>query len=350
MSLLSMFAGVSTIFGRTVDSELAVPPRGDHGSRVSTLRATDINLVLVAKRRRGHWDDFREIARRIHRQAPDIHVSVVGDRYYNAWRPHLFFRPTWTVSPLALRRLRPLRGTVTQNTFLKKSEEYAVLESAGLPIPKWALLTQQSRPDISRFGDYVVTKPDCGGRGAEVKIKRRSRVRWSLPRNERSRSLGEDGMIVQQFIYTGPWPASYRVTTLFGKVLFAWKVTAASSRRPLLGPDRFREGAEGGGMSIVSSGHGCTFELTREPDVLALAARAHAAFPDHPLLGFDMVREVPSGRLYIIEANSCGQLWHFSSETGLSIQRDNGIDFASQFQGLDVAAQALIEQARRRAA
>ena len=237
-----------------------------------------------------------------------------------------------------------------QNVFLRKSEEYAVMEKAGLPIPRWALLTEEAHPDLTRFGDYVVTKPDCGGRGAEVKIKRRTRVRWHPPRNERARNMGADSIIVQQFIYTGPWPVSYRVTTLFGQVLFAWKVTASSSRRPLLGPDRFREGAAGGGMSIVSSGHGCCFTLTDEPDVLALATRAHAAFPDHPLLGFDMVREVPSGRLYIIEANSCGHLWHFSSKPGLSIQRDNDIDLKSQFQGLDVAAHALIDQARRRAA
>ena len=47
-----------------------------------------------------------------------------------------------------------------------------------MPIPKWALMTKTKRPDLSNFGDYVVTKPDHGGRGAEVKIKRRGRVRW----------------------------------------------------------------------------------------------------------------------------------------------------------------------------
>jgi hypothetical protein len=308
-------------------------------------------LVLVAKRRQGHIADFRAIAQKIGRLAPDIRVSVVKDRSYNAWRPGAILWPTLTVSPLALRRLRPKRGTVAQNDLWPKSREYAALAAAGIPIPRWALLTESDSPDLSNFGEYVVTKPDCGGRGAEVKIRRRGRVRWSAPRNDRAIRLGNGGIIVQEFFYTGLWPISYRVTTLFGRVLFAWKVTASRERRPLLGPDRFREGgADGGGITIVSSGAGCRIELTDDREILDLAVRAHAVFPDHPLLGFDILREEPTGRLVVIEANTCGQLWHFSSATGLSIQQDNRIDFRSQFDGLTVAAHALIDETRQRAA
>ncbi len=312
-------------------------------------RTRRLNLVLVATRRQRHLNDFRKIAQTIRRLAPEIRATVVKDRVYNVLRPRYLLRPTLTVSPITLRRFRPLRGEFKQNILLTKSEEYAVLHAAGLPIPKWALVTEHSTDDLSSFGEYAVIKPDCGGKGAEVKIKRRSRIRWKPPQNKRAVKNGSSGLIVQDFIYTGQWPVSYRATTLFGKVLFAWKVTASQTRRPLLGADRFREGADGGGMSIVSSGSGCTFSLTDESDVLDLAAKAHAAFPDHPLLGFDILREIPSGKLYIIEANSCGQLWHFSTPTGQSIQRDNRLDFAAQFNGFDVAAQVLIEETRRRA-
>jgi hypothetical protein len=306
-------------------------------------------LVLVARPRQGHVADFQAIAGEIRRLVPDIHVTVVRDRFYNAYRPQYFVRPTLTVSPIELRKLRPPRGTLVQNVFWKKSTEYLALEAAGFPVPHWALLTENNTVDLSGFGEYAVTKPDCGGKGAEVKIKRRSRIRWKPPKNARAKIAGDSGLIVQEFIYTGQWPASFRVTTLFGQVLFAWKVTAANSRRPLLGPNRFSEGSQGGGISIVSSGAGCQFHLADDPDVLALASRAHAVFPDHPLLGFDILREVPSGKLFIIEANTCGQLWHFSSRTGLGIQRDNHIDFKAQFNGLETAARVLIEQTRRRA-
>lgn len=309
------------------------------------------NLVLVAKRQHGHVRDFRAIAKSIHRRASDIRVTVMADRFYNAWRPQFLRRPTLTFSPVKLRYFQPLRGALRQNSMLSKSEEYTLMDAAGLPTPRWTLLTRENpQPDLSDFGDYVVTKPDCGGRGAEVKIRRRGRVRWCPPAEEQDRALYESGIVVQQFVYTGKWPTCYRVSTLFGQVLYAWKATAATSRRPLLGPNRFREGAEGGGISIVSSGRGCSFELADDADVLDLATRAHAAFPDHPLLAFDIIREVPSGDLYLIEANSCGRSWHFSSPAGVSIQRENDFDLSQQFQGLEVAATTLIDQTRRLAA
>ena len=65
------------------------------------------------------------------------------------------------------------------------------------------------------------------------------------------------------------------------------------------------------------------------------------AFPDIPLLGFDIVREVPSGKLYVLEANAVGYVWQFSSPMGLDMQRDYNINFESQFDGLRRAAHIL---------
>ena len=131
---------------------------------------------------------------------------------------------------------------------------------------------------------------------------------------------------MQEFIYTGPWPVSYRVATLFGKAIWSWRVEASHERRALRGPDVFADGATGGGMSIVSTGQGCRFELNCEPDVIALAEQAHGAFAEIPLLGVDIIREQPSGKLYVIEANSCGRTWHFSGTKGRAIQRQFGFD------------------------
>lgn len=308
------------------------------------------DLMLVAKAKQGHAQDFRRIAEIIRRRTRDVVPYVVSDRIYNSLRTCLSWRPSLVVSPLELKHLAPLRGNVCQNRLLFKSVEYGRLDSAAIPIPKWDLVTPTHTPDLSSFGPYVVQKPDCGGRGAEVRIKRRGRVRWSPPKNGRSIKIGATNLIVQDFVFTGPWPSSYRVTTWFGRPLFAWKVTAAQSRRPLSERYGFRGGDVGGGMSICSSGEGCTFELCFDEDVLELACRAHQAFSDFPILGVDIVRDAESGQLYVLEANSCGHLWHFSSPTGLSIQRDNGIDFASQFNGLERAAEVLIEETLSRAA
>ena len=215
-------------------------------------------------------------------------------------------------------------------------------------MPKWALLTRDQRPSLEDFGPYVVCKPDAGAKGAEVKIKRTGRVRWNPPANNLARRLKSDGLLAQEFIYTGPWPVSYRVTTLFGKALFSCRVEADRSRRPLQGPDQFR--SQGGGMSICSSGKACTFELNHDREVIELGERAHAAFPDIAVLGVDIIREQPSGKLYVIEVNSTGGTWHFSSATGQSVQQGAEINFESQFDGLKTAAEVLVEQTHRAAA
>jgi glutathione synthase/RimK-type ligase-like ATP-grasp enzyme len=89
--------------------------------------------------------------------------------------------------------------------------------------------------------------------------------------------------------------------------------------------------------------------LNNEPEIIALGERAHRAFPEIPFLGIDILREEPSGRLYVIEVNSAGDVWHFSSRTGRSIQQWAGIDFASQYGGLRRAAEILVTETRSQA-
>jgi hypothetical protein len=309
--------------------------------------ARQCNLLLVCKRRLHEHDDFTRIAHLIHQTAPDVHVRLVSDRSRNALRPDYWFRPTLAVSTEGLRRFRPMRGRLFHGRQLTKSQEYAALERIGVSVPRWTVLSEDTTPDLSGFGKYVVCKPDLGACGAEVKIKRKTRVRRGRIHTDYE---GDSDLMVQEFIYTGPWPVCYRVSTFFGSVLGAWRVEADRNRRPLQGPEAFAGGPQDGGISIASSGRGCTFTLADDPEILALAQTAHAAFPDIPLLGVDIVREVPSGKLYVLEVNSCGRTWHFSSARGLSIQQSFGIDLKSQFDALNIAAAVLVEHTRRYAA
>ena len=306
------------------------------------------SLVLVAKRSQNHLPDFVRMSRYIRTIAPDVRPVVVADRPYNALRPSLWLRPTLVFSPVLLRKVRLIRGRIFHGISLSKSEEYARLETCGIPVPRWALLTEHQHPNLDGFGNYVVSKPDRGGRGAEVKIRKKTRVRWKPIERTLPRRCSD--LVVQEFIYTGPWPISYRVTTLFGKALWSWMAEADHARRPLKGADVFADGPEGGGMSIVSTGSGCRFSLSYDAEVIALAERAHAAFPDIPLIGVDIIREQPGGRLYVIEVNSCGQTWHFNSPTGRAIQEQFAFDLESQFDGLRKASHILIDHTRRLAA
>jgi glutathione synthase/RimK-type ligase-like ATP-grasp enzyme len=233
---------------------------------------------------------------------------------------------------------------VFQGKGLSKSEECSRLGAAGMPVPCWALLTPEVSPDTNGLGEYVVMKPDIGGRGADIKIVRRDRVRW---REQKTQFAGRSpNWIVQEFIYTGPWPVSYRVATLFGNALWAIRIEADNRRYPLKERYGFRGAGSRGGMSIVSSGKGCEIELCDDQEIIELAESAHLAFPDIPLLGVDILREEPTGNLYIIEVNAVGYTWHFTSPKGKQFQKHFNFCLESQFDGIRKAARILAEKTR----
>ena len=100
---------------------------------------------------------------------------------------------------------------------------------------------------------------------------------------------------------------------------------------------------------MVSNKRDSSYALARDADVIALAENAHAAFPDQPLLGTDIVRDADTGKLYVIECNPRGDAWLLSSDMGRMIEQANGLDFARQFGALDIAAETLIRETRARA-
>lgn len=300
-----------------------------------------MNLVMVARRREPHvLRDFREVAAICRHIAPDIRPIAIFDAPSSQLRYSFFLRPTLI---FALRRLlfyHPFNGALRSSKLLPKSEEYRRLQGIGIRVPRWRLLTRRHSPAVADLGRYVVSKPDYGGLGADVRIRRAGRVRWA-PSNTPVRFASRSAIIAQEFIYTGPWPVSYRVSTLFGRALYSQRAEGSHQRRPILGPESFTT------SSVTATHQGCSFALDNDREVIELAERAHAAFPDIAFLGVDILREMPSGRLFVLEVNSAGADWHFSSLRGTAIQAFAGIDYASQFGGLQRVAEILIEETRR---
>lgn len=319
------------------------------GSRLASGVTHNLVLVLGPLIQR---QEFELLARHVREVAPEIQTAVLDDRPMELSAiPLALDLPTLTFSPAPLRHLRPFRGAVFQGKALSKSQEYAALERAGVPVPKWEVVTPDRVPDLTEFGPYVVFKPDLSGKGADVRIMRKGRVRWRPPSTDFTNALAglNRNWIVQDFVYTGPWPVSYRVTTLFGEPIFSLRVEADRRRRGLRHRYDFPGIAAGAGVSIVSSGAGCVFSLSAEPRILALAGRAHQAFPTIPLLGVDVLEDVETGQLYVVEVNAVGLTWHFSSRPGRAVQQQFGIDLDAQFDGRRKAARILTEQVRRHA-
>jgi hypothetical protein len=294
-------------------------------------------LILVANPALTTDADFAELAAWITELSPETAVFVLPDVEHADTLAQVPDLPTLTVSPAPVRRLRPRRGPLFQGQFVAKSEEYRALEAIGVPVPRWCRLLPGRPVLLDGFGSHVVTKPDFGARGADVRVERRELVKWAPPRTELSEQLGGPWgpRIAQELVYTGPWPQSHRVATLFGSVLLAFRVEAAHSRRPLADRSSFH------GQSIVSSGRGCTFELFADPEILSLAERAHTAFPRVPLLGVDILRDAETGQLFVIEVNSLGLTWHFSWPDAEQVQSQFGLDLNAQFNGRRRAATVL---------
>lgn len=290
------------------------------------------NLILVHQETKQDRADYEEIARRA-----DVDVFIVDTKAPALDDPRFdAAAPTLTVSPMPIKRFAPPRGPVCQGFEHPKSEQYRRLAGLALPVPKWTVIEEPTALDPADWGSYVVVKPDLGRKGAEIFIKRTGRVRYRAA-----------GFLAQQFVYTGRWPVNYRVVTLFGRTLMSWRCEADHRFVPLESRWDFKAR---GGITVVSNKRDSRYTLAFDSDVIALAERAHAAFPDQPLLGTDIVRDADTGELFLIECNPRGDAWLISSVMGRLIEEANGLDFAAQFGALDIATETLCRETRARAA
>lgn len=297
------------------------------------------NLVLVHWPERQSPEDLQDVARRIEARDPSIRVTIVETKARDRLAAlRLAMRPTIGVSFMPVRHFRLLRGRMYQGEDLPKSIQYRRYREAGVPVPDWHEIGPDTALDPGEWGAYVVVKPDLSKKGAGIQIKRTGRVRHKAD--------GEP-MLAQKFVYTGRWANHTRVVTLFGRALLQMHVEISHDFRPLESRFAFR-GADGvGGAPIVSNKKSSAYSLTDDPATVELGERAHAAFPDIPLLGHDIVRDAETGELFVLESNTRGDVWLFSSGVGRDIQRRNGFDFYPQFDGLERAADALVAQVRR---
>jgi len=185
-----------------------------------------------------------------------------------------------------------------------------------------------------------VRKPDYGAKGAEVRIVKRERVRWK--RVVTSAAGPSPALLVQEFIYTGLWPVSYRVNTLSVVSCTAYELrptptarfcaarTTSTSEDREIACRSFQMCATPR-LSIVMTLR--SFGLASTRLALFLTCRCWCRYIER------------SQRRAIVrnEVNALGHNWNFSKEF-----RDNfALDPARQFDGLRKAAYVLAEQTQR---
>jgi hypothetical protein len=261
-----------------------------------------------------------------------------------------------------MQTFQPKRGFAYCGRFISKIEQLTKLHEAGITIPLSASLVFGQPLDERVWGPLVVLKPTRLGfmsRGAVFLMRTRRAHELAETIFPSEHPVRKQPVLVQRFVDTGAWPSYYRVLTLFGEALYCRQTYTNKPRPPLDAPDDVLMNAK-----IATNTESTTKRQQRaadDPDVLDLARRVYAAVPSIPLQGVDMIREVSTGRLFVLEINPGGNTWHFSSshmaqrrerrrktlppeEQNVFLTREDRIE---QFGAWDIAAKVLIEKTNR---
>jgi hypothetical protein len=318
-----------------------------------------MRTLIIVHRGSDYRADFEDIAARVRAIDAQIQTFVLSFRDRGPLPPTAWEHPALIVSLTSRFLLQPERGTVRRNYQVDKLVQARILRARGIPVPPQLPFRFGMKLDPVLFGDFVILKPmslHLTSRGEGIHLLRRRNLEKMTARDFPADHLihrDTSGYLVQKFIDTGPRVSDNRVATFFGQVLYANCATARSPRPGLRDI--------GFGLKeppILSLVMETEWRWHADEDTLALARRVHAAFPDVPLLGTDILREAETGRLYVLECNPGGNTWHFSSPTGrdwqAKIGQSLGVSGAGaeslgrrllteQFGAFDVVARALVE-------
>lgn len=306
-----------------------------------------INLSFFCYPKRFAIEHFAEIARRVRDRHPNIVASVHSTKRFLPTAAAVIAqigRPTLSIELDRVRPIAPFRGARLRQLDISKIDELRRLEAAGVPVPRWTEIVPGTVLNRAEWGPYVITKPSNGARGAYVRVRRTASVRHRQPEEFEEGHLGRQApMIAQEFVFTGKMPVSYRVVTFLGRPVAAIRYEGRI-QRPLDGRFDFKAT---GGHNIVATAKGARISLAFDPDIIDLARKVHQAFPAVPVLGTDVVRDVETGRLYVLECNPSGAVWILGNRAGKRMEDEFGFDLRAQFNAFDVVADASAEAALR---
>jgi hypothetical protein len=305
--------------------------------------------TLILLHRSHAESDFKKIADRIEKRAPDIVVVTGSLNVDEALPPAVWARPTLTVA-LGAFKLQIKRGLVYRCQQVLKDKQFEYYRAAGLDTPFTTRFRLGMELDPGLWGEHVVLKPvHINSHGEGIHLVRTGRISTlALEDFPQNHPIHKDEYLVQQFIDTGEFPCHYRVLSFLGEPLFFRRTFMTIARPPLDADD---ESLMKGNIVSNFQEEGGSTELIKDPEVLVFARRMHAAMRGIPLQGLDILRDIRNGKLYALESNCGGNTWAFSSEAGEKARRFFGGagPMIKQFGAWDIAADALIKHTRAEA-
>jgi hypothetical protein len=309
------------------------------------------NLCIIPAYHRFDNRDIREIVTRVQSMDGSILVTVRSPFQQSAsveegrWK-----LPSLTVAFGESGFFVPRRGPLYECKPCPKLEQYARFVDAGLNTPRTARHVPETHYDPGLWSEFVILKPlplTLTSRSGSCVLMRSSQlsVRGTLA-FPAGHALRDAPALVQEFIDTGLYPQKWRVLSFLGEPLYSSITRSLVPRASLDSSDEVIESSIVDAKNKPSKyldSEGRRNELKTDPEVLAFARRIHAVFPRNTLLGIDILRRESDGRLFVLEVNAGGNVWHFSSRKEGHRQRLGGKNaMIAQLGAWDVAAKALI--------
>jgi hypothetical protein len=295
------------------------------------------NLVIMHTPGFQHLGDFLTVRNMMLGIAPEIRVLIASYIDGSLQLPANAIEtvnslPTLIFSPARLDLPGQFRGTRLVARATTKWKEYQLLAEKNLPFPKSEYISSLDELDELDLGERFVIKPNKGKQGQNVLLVKAANCKEIVRSN-----FGEENLnlIAQQAIDTGPRPTSYRLFSVLGDAIYCVRYESrAVDVEKSMAQANFAPFA-------ANSTTGRFMEMVVDEEVIDFGERIHRQFPMFPVLGQDIVRDVDTRQLYIVELNSGGWTWHLSSDFGNRYRMQFKLDYYGQFNALEKITRAL---------
>ena len=311
---------------------------------------TEYTKALIVVHREESAEDFREIAIRVKKLDPTICGAMAPEYISEEMLPAQFLAlpllVVYLVNPPASNNdqgiIRNASNLAVDN--LNKIQEYEHFKKHHIPcLPiedfRWGM-----ELDPAIYGDWVVLKPaNIQSTGQDINMVPTSLIpKLTLSDFPDEHLIRKDDYLIQKFVKTGSTPIHYRVLVFLGKVLYSKKFIAN-----LAFPKE-----TGDLSSFLSQSVASNFwkekktVLVVDDEINEFAINVAKTFTNNPIFGVDIIRDEVSQKLYVIETNLGGNVWHFSSQA----VRDMNYPLAEieamvlQYNAWDRAAEALVSK------
>lgn len=304
--------------------------------------------ILAISCRDESYDDFVNIGKRVNRLDGSIIVSVHNGRFDPTQLPpnlnHLRLLTLYLVNPPAQ---MPRRGHTLSVQNIGKAEEHANYVAAGAPIPQSVIYHRGITIDPSEWGEYVVLKPVHSSYAiGNLLVPTVWLDKLTDERIPDGHPLKTEPYLLQRFVDTGSHPCSYRVAVLLGQPLLCIRWTRKKTIRfpqsidDLFSNDSFASNVQLGEATFSER----TFELVNDDEVITFASEIFDVHAHLPLQGIDVVRDNQTGKLYVLENNSGGNVWTFSRRGTPTFEAIGKKALVNQLKAWDRAAEVLVRK------